>query len=315
MKSSLVSGPSVEPLSKLEVKRQLRLESTNFADDITAVQSIPPGSHAIAASYSLEGAGIDVLGYDSMMILEASACGSGATVDVKLQESDDDSTYTDWSGGAFDQVSESNDNTTYEKAYTGTKQYIRAVSTVAVDACSFGVTVLKDAATSAEDDFLDSLIAVARVHTEGPLLNRKLITQTWDIYFDAFPGVNEIQLPFGSLQSVTSIKYTDVDDVENTFSSDNYYVDTVSIMGRVVLKSGISWPSTTLRPMNPVVIRIVCGYGDAGSDVPIPIRQAMLIKIADMYENREESLVGTIYKILPAADNLVAPYRLWEFGS
>lgn len=195
MALTLITAPATEPLSLAEVKLHLRLDSGSLADDLVSAQSIAPGSHVIAAAYSLEGSGVDVLGYQAVAFLEAGACGAGGTVDVKFQESDDDVTYSDVSSGSFTQVTEANDNATYELAYTGTKQYLRAVATVAGAACSFGVSIVTSAPAGAEDTLLTNLITAARRHVEN-VLRRALITQTWELWLDDFPTSGfEIPLP------------------------------------------------------------------------------------------------------------------------
>ncbi|NIP96558.1 MAG: hypothetical protein GWO24_25240, partial [Akkermansiaceae bacterium] len=81
---------------------------------------------------------------------------------------------------------------------------------------------------------------------------RALITQTWDLTLDGWPAKGYFELPRAPLQSITSIKYYDEDDTEATVDSGTYFVDIASEPGRVVLNSGESWPSTTLRPVNGV---------------------------------------------------------------
>jgi len=312
VKTSLVTAPSIEPVTLLTVKNHLRIDSTTFADAVTTVQSISPGDHAVASNYSLVGTGVDVSNHDAVVNLVSGTNGSGGTVDVKIQESDDDSTYTDWTGGAFDQVTEANDNATYEKEYTGTKQYIRAVATVATATCDFGVSVLKYAPTTAEDTLLTRLISAARNVVEQVILKRSLITQTWGYYLDEWPDVDYIELPYPPLQSVSSIKYTDSDDNETTLSTDDYDVDTVSEPGRVKLKYGKSWPSVTLRPMNPICLEYVSGYGDERSDIPEPIIQAILIIIGDLYEHREDTIIGISAQNIGVAEALLNSYRIWS---
>ncbi len=288
MKTKLITAPTVEPVTLAELETHLRIDSNSFADDIESVQSIAPGSHAVAASYALEGAGVDVLNYAALVVLSAGTCGSGGTVDVKIQESDDDSTYTDWTGGAFTQVTEANDNATYEKAYTGTKQYIRVVSTVAVAASEFGVSVIRDAPQSVEDTYLTNLIISARRIIER-ILNRRLITQMWELALDDFPASEAIRIPYPPLQSISSVTYYDTDETSATFSSSKYHVDTYSEPGRIMLAYGEVWPSTTLRTVNGVVVRFVCGYGGAASDVPDEYKQAIKMLCGELYERREAS--------------------------
>jgi len=118
---------------------------TVIFDNPDPEQTIPYASHAIAPSYSLQGSAINVSGYSATVILTAGTCGSGGSVDVKLQDSYDGSTWTDVSPcGSFLRVTEANDNTTDRKNYTGVKPYLRAVATVSGATCQFGVTVVRN---------------------------------------------------------------------------------------------------------------------------------------------------------------------------
>jgi len=318
MKVVLKTAPAVEPISLTELKMHLRVESSTFADAMTAYQSIAPGSHDVAADYSLKGSGVERLGKRTLVLLNSGANGSNATVDAKIQESDtdSDSLYTDWSGEAFTQVTEANDNAVQEIEYTGTKKYVRVVATVATAACSFAVTVEVEAATHAEDDLLEDLIIAAREYAES-YTGRALITQTWTGYLDAFPSEDEIELRYPTLQSVTSIKYRDTDWEDandwNTFSSDYYIVSITGMIGKIVLAYGAQWPSFTEYPVDAVAIEYDCGYGDAASDVPESIRRAILLYAATLYEYREAIISGVAANRIPApytVDNLLWPYRV-----
>lgn len=314
MALKLNTAPTTEPVSLSEVRAHLRIDSQSFADDMTSVQSIAPGSHAIAASYSLVGTSVDVLGYSALVLLESGTNGTGGTVDVKLQDSDDNSTWADVTSGAFTQVTTANDNATYEKAYTGGKQYLRVVCTVGTATCDFGVSILTDAPTGSDDDLLNALITTARQHVENTL-RRSLITQTWELWMETFPSTDYIEIPLPPLISVSSITYYDVDDTVATMDADEYFVDVKSEPGRVSLNDGESWPSTTLRPHNGVCITFVSGYGAAAS-VPKAIKQAILLLISHLYENREAvTTSGGAPNELPFAVNaLLYPYRIWGFS-
>lgn len=166
--------------------------------------------------------------------------------------------------------------------------------------------------TTADDTYIGTLITVARQNVESHL-RRALISQTWEVVLDAFPA-GVIRLPKPPLASVTSIKYTDDEGNESTYSSANYVVDTDTEPGRVVLKSGQTWPAVTLAAVNGVRVRYVAGYGAAGSNVPQAIRQAILLVIGSLYENREDVLVaqGVSIGVLPfGVVALLAPYRIY----
>jgi uncharacterized phiE125 gp8 family phage protein len=305
----IYAPPAVEPVSLQEAKKHLYLDSGSFADNISSNQSIAPGSHQIAAGFSLKGAGIDVSAAGNVLaVLSAGAFGSGGTLDVKLQESDTDidADYTDVESGAFAQVSEANDNATYELTYSGTRKYVRAIATVAGAACDFDVSIVLEAPTNAEDNDILRYIKAARRYCER-FQNRAFITQTWDLYLDGFPAGNQIEIPLPPLQSVTWLKYKDAAGILQTWDASNYIVDAVSEPGRIVLANGKSWPAT-YEEIQAVQIRFVCGYGDSAADVPEEARQAILLKIADLYEHRGDEAADP--NIDRAIENLLWPERL-----
>lgn len=163
---------------------------------------------------------------------------------------------------------------------------------------------------SDETTYIEGLIVTARKHVEKQL-GRKFITQVYDVFFDSFPSKDYIKLPFGELITVSGVFYTDSTETETELSSDNYLVDTDSVPGRVVLAYGESWPSFTASPKNPVRVRITTGYGSAASNVPWPIKSAMKLFTADMYELREVTIVGTIKSTVDTCERLLWPYRMW----
>jgi len=224
------------------------------------------------------------------------------------------SDYTDWTGGGFTQVTDATDPSTQEIAYTGTKQYIRTVAKVLSDVCTFGTQVIRLTATSVEDDLLTAIIQAAREHVED-ITRRALLTQTWDYYLDSFPSGNSIKIPFGNLVSVTHIKYTDSDgdETEMTVTTD-YIVETNGeYCGRIVLPYGVTWPSFTAYPSNPIVIRFVAGWTAAAS-VPEKIRTAIKMICDDMYSHRESQSVGQaqIYFENKTVARLLSSARLWD---
>lgn len=165
-----------------------------------------------------------------------------------------------------------------------------------------------------EDHLIDALIDAASAHIEG-VLWRRLLTQTWRGYLENWPNGNAIILPFGRLQSVTSVKYTDTDGTEETFSSDSHHVDTVNEPGAIVLKYGESWPSVSLATSNPIEIEFVCGYGDERADIPEPIKTAIKLFTVHLLENRDVIYTGPYEaRELPmSVTALMQNYRLMRF--
>lgn len=92
---------------------------------------------------SLTGTGIDVLTYEgvALVVLNASAgTGTNPTLDVKLQHSDDDSTYEDVTGGAFTQVTDVAGSAGVQVKrinVSDLKRYVRAIGTIAGTTPSF----------------------------------------------------------------------------------------------------------------------------------------------------------------------------------
>ncbi|MHB8110501.1 MAG: head-tail connector protein [Syntrophorhabdaceae bacterium] len=318
MKVQLKTAPTLEPIALADLKMHLKLDSETMAGDLTTYQSILPGSHGISAggAYTHVGTGVDVLGKQSLVNLNAGTVGAGGTVDAKFQESDDNLTWTDWTGGAFTQVTAANDNAIQEKAYTGTKQYIRVVAKVLVAACEFGADIIVNAETTYEDDLLTAIITAAREHVED-ITRRALLTQTWYYYLDRFPDKDYIVIPFGNLQSITSIKYKDSDGTETTMTvTTDYIVETNGEgCGRIVLPYGVSWPSVVPYPSNPITIEFVCGWTAAAS-IPKKIIAAIKMICSDLYENRESQMLGNpnslAYQENKTVSALLASARLWE---
>jgi len=300
-----ITQPTIEPISLIELKGHLRIDSETFAGNMEDTQTIAPGSHATTVGYALIGSGVSVAGKQAIVYLEAGTNGATGTVDAKIQEYNG-STWADWTGGAFAQVTTANDNATYEKAYTGTASQIRVVAQVLLAACEFGVSVVTNSATTAEDDKLTRIIAAARLSIEK-ITCRRLLTQTWDYFPDCFPNKNYILIPFGNLQNVTSVAYTDTAGTVTTMTPvTDYIVETNGDQhGKLVLPYGESWPSTTLYPSKPIAIRFVCGW-TAASSIPADLLAAVEFDAEKKYyhADRDQPLENAI-------DTLTADYRLW----
>ena len=139
-----------------------------------------------------------------------------------------------------------------------------------------------------DDAFIDLLIAASRESAEI-YTRRKFITQTVTLLMDSFPlnrDHNVILIPESPGIAVTSIKYIDQNEVQQTLAASAYRVDVSSEPGRITPVFGTFWP-TPLHDTNVVEVIFTAGYGDA-TKVPKSIKAAINLGIAGLYEHREK---------------------------
>jgi uncharacterized phiE125 gp8 family phage protein len=175
-------------------------------------------------------------------------------------------------------------------------------------------------AQNANDVQLAHIVKAARENIERQT-GRKLLTQTVTEYFPDWPTRDYLELPYGELQSVTSLKYKDSDGTVNTVSTDDYIVETnmpYNKPGRIVLAYGKSWPTATLYPSQPIYAEYVCGFGATAGHVPGDILSAIKLIIADLFENREPNFVGqgfTVTKTKAVERYLIGHKLLMEWNT
>jgi len=158
---------------------------------------------------------------------------------------------------------------------------------------------------TAEDDTITEMIVAARQALEDSS-GLALITQSWRVALDAWPGLF-VELPKRPAQSVTEVRVTNLNGVETIIESAAYDLKSAGGLARLVKTPAAVWP-TPGRLAGGIEIDYVAGYGDAAANVPRALRQALLMVIAHVYENRE--LMGDAGAPLPAGvDALIAPYR------
>lgn len=170
---------------------------------------------------------------------------------------------------------------------------------------------------STDDDLLiSSLIIASRIYCEQ-FTARAFITQTWEYVIDTFPA-DDIMLPLPPLQSVTSVKYDDASGIEQTLATTEYEVDTVSQPGWIVPVT-TGWPKSIWEGINAVRIQFVAGYASAANspdnlaaNVPQSIKAAILLHVGQLYDQREDIVVGTIVNRVPTGgiEHLLRQFRV-----
>jgi len=137
---------------------------------------------------------------------------------------------------------------------------------------------------TADDTWITTSLTIVREQIED-LLNRSIMPQTLELAISTFEDV--IQLPKPPFTSLTSITYYDEDNVSQTLSSSLYLVNDFVEPAEVVKESAQSYPAVYARP-DAIRLTFVAGYADADS-VPASIKQAMLMLLTDLYDNRSST--------------------------
>jgi len=150
---------------------------------------------------------------------------------------------------------------------------------------------------SDENTLLEALIDAARQKCEL-LTERTLLTTTYAMKLDAFPASRRIALARPPVASVTSVTYYDTTNTTQTLTLTTGYLTYVGDrVAYVYLPDGVTWPSTYVRP-DAVTVTYVAGWTAAAS-VPACLRAWCLQAVATLYENREQTITGTIAAELP----------------
>lgn len=161
---------------------------------------------------------------------------------------------------------------------------------------------------STEDTLIDALVSAATLQAQAEL-RRALVTQTWLLKIDHFPGCGVIELPFGAT-AVPGVTYVDEAGVTQTLAADQYVVDVASAPGRLVRADAVTWPLTEYRP-HAVTVTMTCGFGNAAA-VPEGIKAWIKLHVGALYRNREAFAQGLTVTELPNrfTDSLLDPWRL-----
>lgn len=161
---------------------------------------------------------------------------------------------------------------------------------------------------NAEDTLISSLIVTSRLHVEAAL-GLALVTQGWTLLLDAWPDIGQLRLPLRPIRSITSIRVYDETATPRVLTPDAYLLDGAGAPARVIRRRGFAWPQPGVDG-NGIEVSFTAGFGDAASDVPQPIRQALLLLVAHWYEHREPVELGSPAAAIPTdVSNLLAPYR------
>jgi uncharacterized phiE125 gp8 family phage protein len=183
-----------------------------------------------------------------------------------------------------------------------------------------------------EDDFISMLIDVATQlfdgtgkHRDG-VLGCAMMTQTWVLETSHWVVPFRHKLPrlasdyriwidHGPVQSIGSIKvYTK--NVLVDWPSDQWRVGHEDTRSFITAAPDGNWPAFDFRE-DAFQVTYTAGYGDNATDVPAPLRAAMLLMIGHLYENRQSVVVDAsrvqALEVPQGVAALIAPYKVNKF--
>lgn len=133
--------------------------------------------------------------------------------------------------------------------------------------------------TSADDDLLTDLLEVAADFVEE-YVGRDYRANTWELRLDVF--CDRIFLRRDPVASITSIKYQDEDDVEQTVATSVYYLKKGASSSEILLQPDQEWPSDVHEREQSILVTFETeAHRSLGR-----ARAAILRLVAFLYENR-----------------------------
>jgi hypothetical protein len=179
------------------------------------------------------------------------------------------------------------------------------------------------------DATANDLIAEAREMIEE-FTGLALITQTWRLALDNWPGGREmwwdgmrqmpiseiyakgslraVELPRYPLQSVSSVTvFDDADNGAVVNVAAAFVVDPYRKPGRMVLRDGATWP-VALRAANAIEVVYVAGYGASATAVPAALKRAVKQVAAYLYTHNGDGC--TVEDALAGARQMLDAYSV-----
>lgn len=163
---------------------------------------------------------------------------------------------------------------------------------------------------TADDAIVTRLIAAARQDAEREC-RRTLFTTTLELRLGGFPSWR-IWLPRPRIASITHVKYYDATGTLQTLASTEYDFDADS--GILQPAPTKVWPGTQPDRLGAVQVRYVAGWSDV-ANIPAAIKQWIAVRCAQLYEHREEVVVGSSVEMVPGVSGLLDEWRVRGFDA
>ena len=155
--------------------------------------------------------------------------------------------------------------------------------------------------THPEDALIEGYLGAARLYCEH-YTQRSIGAQTLELALDTFP-TGSIELPLGAA-TITSVTYIDTALALQTVSALTYTLDEYAHESRAI--PATVWP-TAGEVANAVKVRYVTPATFSPS-----VKTALLLIVAHLYENREESGTDKLIHIPLGVKAMLDTVRAWS---
>jgi uncharacterized phiE125 gp8 family phage protein len=166
-------------------------------------------------------------------------------------------------------------------------------------------------ASHPDDPLILALITAARQHAEN-FTGRAIASATYVYRRSLFDDCG-IRLPRPPVVALVSVEYMDDAGLWVAVDPTTYHLDDDPEEPSVVLNAEAEWPEPGAFA-SPVRVTYEAGFNDGDSPpvstLPEPIRQAMLLLIGHLYENREAVTEKATYELAMGVKSLLRPYRV-----
>lgn len=162
-----------------------------------------------------------------------------------------------------------------------------------------------------DDDTQLTAMLQAAHRAVAEMSGRALTQETWRVAVGGWHR-GPVVLPRTPVQSISSIKYWDSDDTDQTATVSDFYLMQGDDRAIVRPKAGTLWPSANTRREDAIRIEFVAGY----AAVPETLKRAVMLMVAHLYEHREAVVTGTIATEMPlSVQTMIGVERVgWAAG-
>lgn len=167
--------------------------------------------------------------------------------------------------------------------------------------------------TEVEDSFISGLISAARQYAER-FTGLSISAVTLEENMERWPfDCDSATIPLSGfpVREITSVKYWDETETEQTMPESDYWKSIKTFPARIRKKDG-QMPCLHADRLDPVSIIYTAGYA-AAADVPETIKNALKLLVCYWFENREDTDINNnTNQFVRSAHALLNQHKLWR---